>query len=133
MSKLKIVGIGITLIQFFLLSLTAIALITHWLGLVWINNEVYTNCQPDNINYESFDPYCIRIFERRGTFYSNKEIWITTKVDKTYGYAIDHPLNHTFSSNYESETSVLWTEQGVELEIGNVTMLIPKDEFIAGR
>lgn len=89
------------------------------------------SCQPKNINYESFDPYCIAILQK-GDDYS---IFVgrDSKDFPEYGHLITHPYNESYSL-YGKDDTFDWSDQGITWT-GNLghTLFIPAELFTGGR
>jgi hypothetical protein len=104
---------------------------------------VWQSCQPDDITYKSFDPYCLSVIE------------ITRPIDRfwleqrryyvfigpgtgfpSYGHVVEHDFfpGQKDRDTYIRNCTVTWTIDGVTLEQeSGHRLFIPKKSFIGGR
>jgi hypothetical protein len=131
MKKFKVI-IAIEALAIFLLGFT---LITQLIGFTWAREEVFTDCQPDSINYNSYDPYCVLIIDKVQTFGIKREVWITKSIDHNYGYVISYPSSYyyTWDEKVTMGTSIDWNSEEVSININDLTIVVPKEKFIGGR
>lgn len=103
-------------------------------GIV-INRKIITeSCQGDYVNYDSYDPYCLRIIKLRRVLDSEYVILISRKDDLHYGYVLSYINPSPVSENDIKQTRVIWTIEGIEMTfISGHKLYIPKDSFTAGR
>lgn len=123
-------------IAFFLLFATSLIgiIFTQLLGIIWSNEKLFTSCQPSEINYSSYGPYCLYIIKEQQTLSSKHIIFIGKEVDPNYGHALNFPTSRIVSDIELTELKVNWTTTGIELETYRGTQLfIPKKNFIGGR
>jgi len=91
------------------------------------------SCQPEDIDYQSWDPYCLWIKIDQKTL-SSKTIVVIAKKEDPDG--VFHVFDYPYSLNEKnvSEISVVWKKDGVEISSKNgFSMIIPKNSFIGGR
>jgi hypothetical protein len=93
--------------------------------------EIYTDCQPEEINYQEADPYCVRVIEKKIALATKKEIWITTESNSSFGYSMEYPIqSHLYDKKWINQNlQVEWTEQGVNIDTESTQLFIPKDNF----
>ncbi|MEK7505070.1 MAG: hypothetical protein AAB589_02200 [Patescibacteria group bacterium] len=122
----------VVLIVFVLLILTQI------IGVSWKSKVLSEWCQPAEVNYDSFGPYCLRIIKQTKTLGSSLIMAIVNQGNYQsgdYGYTLNYPFNN-FSGEYDQETTVIWQNNGIEIsfpEPDKLRLFIPKDSFIGGR
>jgi hypothetical protein len=134
MSKLNILFFGTNLIQLSIIIVAAIAVFTHLIGFVWTSDNIYTECQPENINYESFDPYCISIVKKQQTFNTRYHIWVAKEIEPSYGHAVNFPKPYNVDDEDLKDVEINWSSDGVEIKTYSDTeIFIPKKNFIGGR
>ena len=126
--KTKFILFGSLII--FIMSVAAI-IFTQLIGITWLDEKVFTSCQPSQIKYNSFDPYCLYVIKQQQTLSSNYIIFIGKEVDPNYGHTLNYP---TTTIKQFDQLKVNWTNKGIDLETYNGTRLfIPKNNFIGGR
>lgn len=108
--------------------------VSQLIGISWNNEKLFTSCQSNEINYESYDPYCVSIIRQRQTLNSRYYIWVATQIEPSYGYAINYP-NPDIVSDYEfQDVKINWTNEGIEVETYlNTKIFLPKENFIGVR
>ena len=117
----------------FILSIIAI-IFTQLIGISWSDEKVFTSCQPSEIKYNSFDPYCLYVIKQQQTLTSKYIIFVGKEVDPNYGHVLNFPTTSIVSDEQFNELKVNWTAKGIDLETYYGTQLfIPKKSFIGGR
>ncbi|HEY4506264.1 MAG TPA: hypothetical protein VJJ24_02370 [Candidatus Paceibacterota bacterium] len=112
---------------------------TQMVGVVWSRKVLLTSCQPAEVTYDSFDPYCLTISKQRLSLGTRYVIWVAKQIEPSYGHGLDYPeVNRGFfsiSSDDEiSQTKVVWTSDSIELETPlNTKIFIPMKNFTGGR
>jgi hypothetical protein len=101
---------------------------------------VSRSCQPADIDYESFDPYCVSVvIESRALQEDDAAIWVaqeqfTLEGRDSGGYG--HRIEHIYPPGlYQLEpTATEWTADGLTLTftLGH-ELFIPADMFTGGR
>ncbi len=122
------------------LVITAIVLVVslftvvflNLIGVSWGKTEIVKSCQPAEIDYKSFGPYCLSVFKERQVSGTKRYIWVSGQSGTGYGHKVDYP-NKNVSEQDLRGAKITWTDSGVELEIGSNTIFIPKKAFIGGR
>jgi hypothetical protein len=127
--------VRVKLIHFIFLLLVllgmALAALTQQLGVSWSHKTVYSDNQPETIDYGSDDPYCVRVIRQQHTMDYEYVLMVNKKADENYGYALHFPGSYNMKPLV---SSVQWTPEGVEIEFSqNDRLFIPKDNFIGGR
>jgi hypothetical protein len=109
------------------------------------NRVVWQTCQPGDINYESFDPYCLSVIEGSLDWQSSLfspprryRLFVGRGTEAPgYGYEVEYsfPLApRDDPDGYIRESKVQWTKEGVTFEEpSGQRLFIPKRLFIAGR
>lgn len=99
---------------------------------------IYKSCQPNFINYQSFDPYCLHIVEHKRILGKRYSIVIGVKGpedDKeipSYGYRIPFPFEHKIDDIDMAVTE--WQQEGLNLKMDDGSSLfIVKRSYIGGR
>lgn len=116
------------------LFLLGIAVFSQLIGISWNREEIFKSCQPSEINYESYDPYCVSIIKKRQTFNFKYYIWVAKKIDPSYGHAINYPNSNVIYENEFQDVKINWTNDGIEVETYlNTKIFIPKKNFTGGR
>lgn len=104
------------------------------LGFTWSRETQYTSCQPPEINYSSFDPYCLYLIKRNRTLGSQNIIFISKKLDPEYGTVLYFPEAGVIGPKERKEINVSWTNDGIFVETNsNLRLFIPAKNFIGGR
>ena len=98
--------------------------------------------QPAEVNYGSFDPYCLSVIEGsrdwgKGDFPRRHYLFVGRgTAAPSYGHSCDYEF-HASSEDVDAhvaQSSVEWTPQGVTLlEATGHRLFIPKKAFIGGR
>ena len=116
-----------SIILFFLV----VIILTHWFGVAWSSNVVFSSCQPTRIHYNSTDPYCLSIIRQQQTLGSSYIILVSKSIEPSYGHVLNYPgIGELDIEN----TQVHWMNEGIEVETYLKTKLfIPKKNFIGGR
>ena len=129
--KKKVIVFG--LLSAFIAFLIFIILL-QLLKINWSNEKVFTSCQPSEIKYNSFDPYCLYVIKQQQTLTSKYIIFVGREVDPNYGHVLNFPTTSIISDIQFTELKVNWTAKGIDLETYYGTQLfIPKKSFIGGR
>jgi len=124
----------IIIILLFLVFILLSSLLTQFFGVVWSKKELYKSVQPSDIDYESFDPYVLRIIKMQYTFYHDYIIFISSENNPDYGHLIMYPSKEIFDQSEINDIKVHWTNKGINLELYlNTEIFIPKKNFIKGR
>ncbi len=140
----------------YLIIISAIAIlsflfITQLLGIVWSEKVLLKSYQPSEINYKSFDPYCLVIVKQQKTMETRLKI----KIYKTLGSGMGVYFEMNYFEDYYNEyiknkeferAKVEWSNEGVNLEVpmyvwtengdnfdSKYKLFIPKESFIGGR
>ena len=111
----------------------AIILLLQFSGLTFKNREIFQECQPQNINYQSFDPYCVTVFVEQKMLNKKTVLAISKKID-IYGvrHQLDYP--YTIANADKPDIRITWNSDGVEISnSSSFKMNIPKSSFIGGR
>lgn len=117
----------------FILSMLTIIL-TQLIGMSWSDEKVFSSCQPSEIKYNSFDPYCLYIIKQQQTLGLKHVIFIGKEVDSNYGHVLNFPTTSIVSNEQFNQLKVNWSVKGIELETYYGTRLfIPKKSFTGGR
>jgi len=91
-------------------------------------------CQPDEISYEAYDPYCISIIKQQQALGSTYIILVAQETDPTYGHTLNYPAPYVTSQKDLEDTTANWTNDGIEIETYlNTRIFIPKENFTKGR
>ncbi len=124
----------IILIERLVLFFFAAVLISAFLGISWSQDTVFSSCQPKEIDYKSFDPYCVSIIKQQQTFDSKYYILVAKEAEPSYGYVLNFPASGFVSEMDLKYFKINWTDDGIELETYlNTKIFIPKKNFIGGR
>lgn len=126
----------IIIIETLVIFLLGFILITEILKLNWSRKEVFVNCQPGSVEYDSYDPYCILIVDNTGMFRTTREIWVTKSIDHNYRYRINYPDDfYVWDKKMEMEldSHIVWDSEGISIGIYDLVIVIPKEKFIGGR
>lgn len=116
--------------------ITIIVLIWIWVAafafypydnLDLVGRTVYKSCQSTNIQYNSWDPYCLIIKQNLTIKGIKYKLWIVKSVEETYWYMENL---EKFNSNSIDNIQTNWTENWVELKIDKSTKFIEKSMFI---
>lgn len=122
----------ITLLLTILLLL--MVLIGELIGISLSRKIMYTSCQPPEIDYGSYDPYCLHVITLVQPLSSQNIILISPKANTDYGNVINFPSPNIISKEEFENLKVQWKVDGLEVEtIWNVKLSIPKDNFTRGR
>jgi hypothetical protein len=127
--------------------------ITQMAGIIWSSKVLFKSVQPHEINYNSFDPYCLLVVKEQKTLGTQLKIKIIN--DKLYEAGGDYGCHMNYFDDYYSEyikgeelkkAKVIWEDNGLILEVpmliwtknGNdfnkkYRLFIPKECFIGGR
>ncbi len=123
----------IVVLSIFLFFL-GIVVLSQLIGISWNEEDIFTSCQPNEIDYESYDPYCVSIIRQRQTLNSRYYIWVAKQIEPSYGHAINYPNPHITSEQELQDVKINWTDEGIEVETYlNTKIFIPKKNFIGGR
>lgn len=124
----------IIIIESIILLSIVMLIFTHLLGISWSKKVLFTSCQPPEIQYKSYDPYCLSILELQLTFDSKYIISIAKKIAPEYGHDIRYPAPGSVSAKDLQSTITNWKDDGIEIETYlNTKIFIPKKNFIGGR
>ncbi len=116
-----------------LLFLGAI-LLSQFLGISWEKETLFQSCQSENIDYQSYDPYCLSIIKETQTLNLKYYILVAKQADPNYGHILNYPAPQIVSYNELENLKINWTDQGIEMETYlNTKIFIPKKNFIGGR
>jgi hypothetical protein len=112
-------------------------------ALHWKSDRVIKQwCQPKEIDYQSFDPYCLSVVEGSREWsnleFPRRHYLFIGRGTAAPGYG--HYLDYTFHPGYEdvdahvARSSVEWSPEGVTfIEATGHRLFIPKAMFIGGR
>ncbi len=116
-----------------LVGILLFIIVIQILGISYSSKEIFKSCQPTNIDYKSFGPYCLWINIEKQPLSSKLVLVIAKENDKK---GVFHSLNYPneISETDLAKITVLWNENGVEIkEPSGFKMEIPKSKFIGGR
>ena len=124
----------ITVIKNILLFFLGMIVLAQLTGISWHQKEFFKSCQPENINYNSYDPYCVLITKEYQALDSKFYIWVTKKDEPSYGHIISYPNLNVIDEQELQDIKINWTNEGIEMETYlNTKIFIPKKNFIGGR
>ncbi len=111
-----------------------LALLAQWFGFAF-SREIFVNsCEPSEINYNSFDPYCLKVIKLNLALNSRWIITISKAADPDYGFILNYPSPDIIGNEEIEGLKVFWKPEGIELEtMWNVRLFIPKQRFVGGR
>ncbi len=104
--------------------------------------------QPNNINYESHDPYMLLVVDRSSWWnesnrhrhcrigvVSHVQLTPDTQASSSYGHWIEYEFqNYTSDPNYLTRCTIVWESEGVTItEPTGHKLFVPKKAFIGGR
>jgi len=113
-----------------LLSILAI----DFLGIAWGTQEMYISCQQEDIVYDYFGPYCLRVHRHSQLFSSDYTILVSRYDDSNYGYLFAYPISTYPSAEDISTIKTTWEDSGITLSLPHsVDISIAKEKFIGGR
>lgn len=118
-----------------------LAVLSQIVGVSWKSKVLSEWCQPTEVNYDSFGPYCLRIIKQTKTLGSSLILAIVNQGNYQsgdYGYTLNYPSNkNPHLSDWDvDDFYVVWEEAGVKIVFqnpGGWELFIPKDSFIGGR
>jgi hypothetical protein len=123
------------------LAMFAVAALIEWARPT--DRVLWQECQPEDVSYESFDPYCIAIVEGdvnwqfiTFTVMRHFYVFVGRGQEISYGHYISYTpqFGATDKAEYLSGVTVEWTSDGVTLlEPGGHRLFIPADQFTGGR
>lgn len=117
-----------------ILGLFLLLLIGEWIGFTWSQDVLFTSCQPQDISYNSFYPYCLGIIKMKQPLSRRTIILISKKAEPDYGHVLNFPTADIVGKEEFDQLKVSWTAVGIDIEtIWNVKLFIPKKNFIGGR
>ncbi len=125
MKNIKVISI--------IIGLLLAIVIFEKLGIKYSNKELFKSCQPSNIDYQSYGPYCLYIVKENQVLSSNLVLKIAKQDDPKGVY---HSMNFPYSVTEVNSTnlSVNWSESGVSIQDqSGFKMDVPKAKFIGGR
>jgi len=97
--------------------------------------EVHHWDQPAAVNYKSFDPYAVMVFEVSPVLspWVRYEVWVVNNPH--HGHMTEYGFHNAAEEpNYFNQCRTEWTPEGVTLiEPTGHKLFIPKDAFIGGR
>lgn len=128
-------------------------IVTQLIGLTWSEKILFKSCQSVEVNYNSFDPYCLMITKEQKTLGSRLMIKVINKAlldgGGDYGFYMNYfeDYYNEYIKNKEFERAKLeWSNEGVSLEVpmyvwteggdnfdSKYRLFIPKKSFIGGR
>ena len=122
-------GIGVCLLIFvFFFALLLYSGVRRSLS----SNIIKKECQPLDVRYSSFDPYCVNMVQSSYLLYQKCEIWIMQKsfgLNDGYGFWLPVQSMYCFSS-----FSSHWTKQGVRIKFKDgFESFVPSEMFTRGR
>ena len=124
----------VILIESIFLFFLGIIILAQLTGISWNRKEFITSCQPENIEYGSYDPYCVSITKEYQALNSEFYIWVAKKIEPSYGHAISYPNPSAIDEQELQDTKINWTNEGIGIETYlNTKIFIPKKNFIGGR
>jgi hypothetical protein len=119
-----------TLVNLILISL----ILSHLVGFVWSNEEIFKSQQPKELNYNTYDPYSLRIIKQKRTLGSEYIIMVSKYVEPGYGHVLNYPEPYVISEDELKKVIVKWSSTGIELQLTmGHKLFIPKNAFIGGR
>lgn len=105
-------------------------------GVVWSKKELLRSCQPETINYNSYDPYCLMVYKLYRPLNQEYLVLIAKKVEPNYGFMAAFPNPTVINEEREVSSSIVsWSQDGVTIEtdIQGLRLFIPQKNFIGGR
>jgi hypothetical protein len=119
-----------------LLFTFVLLLLLHWPS----HRVVWQDCQPQSINYGSFDPYYLSVIERNtGWLFTRTSYYLFIAHGKSapaYGHYLDFSFFFV-SKDHDAEiksSKAEWTLQGVTFTASTGhSLFVPKKSFIGGR
>lgn len=125
-----------------LLSSLVLGLILVFGLVLWFTNQrvvVARYCQPADISYQSFDPYCVYLLSKRLNLDASYQILLGVTAPEGaypgYGYKAQLEVTQVVSSaELASSLQVEWTPTGVNVSSPAIKELsVPKTAFTGGR
>ncbi len=119
-------------------SIIFLLLLVIFLELIKINikNEViFTSCQPDNINYDSFGPYCVWLYKSNTILSKQYYFFIAKSNVSNYGYKIAYFNDLTRDENDIKNIIITWEEDYVKIQKqdSGTYIVVSSDDFAGGR
>lgn len=122
------------IIESIIIFFLVILILSHLIGFTWFKREMFQSCQPSEITYDSYGPYCISLEWKQQTLGGRYIISVTKQGEPDYGYFIHSPYLTKVELKIQ-KPNVQWTQEGVEMEMseGDTKVFIPKQNFIGTR
>jgi hypothetical protein len=120
-------------LQLVVMFFLGVIILTQLIGFSWSREEIFESCQPENIDYQSFGPYCLWIYTEQQTLGIKPLVLIAKKADPN---GIHHRLYYPYPLSQQniSEINVSWHETGIEIKnTSDFMIMIPKNSFVGGR
>jgi hypothetical protein len=118
------------------LKLAALALLLALCFLRWPSKRHQWD-QPANVNYQSYDPYSVVIYEVSPLLaaYPRYEVFVVNSPSLSYGHVVEYGFhNAAHELDYFSRCIVDWSPDGITVtEPTGHKLFIPKKAFIGGR
>ncbi len=118
----------------FVFLFLSVILMAEMLGITWSQEVKFTSCQPKELSYGSFEPYCFQVIKLKQPLHSRNIILISKKIEPNYGFVINFPTTDIIGKEELDGLQVQWQAEGLQIEtIWKVRLFIPKEKFIGGR
>lgn len=97
--------------------------------------EVHSWGQPTTINYQSYHPYAVRVFDVSPVLWPYPQYEVLIGQTPDYGHVTEYGFhNYGHEANYFERCKTEWTPEGITLiEPTGHKLFIPKDAFINDR
>lgn len=125
---------SIIIIRALVILLLFFLILSHVMGFVWSNDQLFRSQQPKDINYNSYDPYSLYIIKQKRTLGKGYIIMVSKDIEPGYGHVLNYPETYVISEDELKKVQVKWNSLGIELRLpAGHTLFIPKNAFIGGR
>src|SRR5690349_14879126 len=102
----------IIVIEGIILFLLVMVILTHLLGIVWSSRAVVSSCQPHEVQYKSYDPYCVSIIKMQQTLGSRYFILVAKTIEPSYGHVLNYPSPEVVSDrDIVEDTKINWVAE----------------------
>ncbi|MDZ4082513.1 MAG: hypothetical protein U1E10_06240 [Bdellovibrionales bacterium] len=115
-------------------TILVLVIASEMLGITWSRDKLFTACQPQEIDYRSYGPYCFHVIKMNRLLGHQKKIIISKTAETDYGHVLNFPTDHVFDRSEWEKLRVDWRPEGLEFETAlKVRVFIPKENFLGGR
>lgn len=116
-----------------IISVLFLLVLTQAIGMKFTKKELAKSCQPEEISYDQWSPYCVWLHRVAGPI--DTTYMLSIGLDSEYGMHYAYPDLYVADPDELKELKVEWKDDAVEIYIvgTDTKLVVPAAEFKGGR